>query len=143
MRRRTHPPAKYTPVRAYDPKRDAGKDIQQAIKQAERTKKNILLEVGGEWCSWCHTLDRFFQANRPLLKLREKNFVTVKINFSEENKNEAVLSRYGEIEGFPHFFFLDSHGKRLQSQDTGVLESGEGYNLEKLTEVLVKWGPTQ
>jgi thioredoxin-related protein len=83
--------AKYIPVTQYDPKRDAAQDIRNAINEAMRTRKHILLEVGGEWCSWCHRLDVFFQANPDLRRLCDKNFVTVKINFSEENENKAVL----------------------------------------------------
>src|SRR5258708_3594472 len=75
--------SKYVPVSAYDPKRDAGRDSQEAIAEAQRTHKRILLEVGGNWCSWCHTLDGFFDSHKELLALRERNFVTVKINFSE------------------------------------------------------------
>ena len=134
---------KYIPVSKYDPKRDPAVDIQDATGEAQRTNRRILLEVGGEWCSWCHTLDRFFDANTDLLALREKNFVTVKINFSEENGNKEVLSRYGEISGYPHIFVLDSDGKLLQSQGTGVLESGKSYDLEKLTAFITKWAPSR
>ena len=76
--------SKYIPVNKYDPKRDAAQDIQDAVKEAQRAHKRILLEVGGEWCSWCHTLDRFFETHAELIQLRDKNFVTVKINFSGE-----------------------------------------------------------
>ncbi|MCU1266895.1 MAG: thioredoxin family protein [Acidobacteria bacterium] len=132
---------KYIPVTAYDPKRDAALDIVKATKEALRTNKNILLEVGGEWCSWCHRLDKFFVDNPALLKLRDRNFVTVKINFSDENENKEVLSKYPAISGYPHIFFLDSQGKLLLSQDTGLLESGKSYNLERLTTVLTNWEP--
>jgi thioredoxin-related protein len=143
QRRRHVVRPKYLPVTEYDPKRDAARDINEAIKEAQRTNKNVLLEIGGEWCSWCHRLDKFFLDNADLAQLRDKNFVTVKINFSEENKNESVLSRYPPIGGYPHIFFLDSTGKLLLSQDTGVLESGKSYNLERLTTVLTNWGPGQ
>lgn len=131
----------YVPVSEYDPKRDAAEDILNGLKEAQRTNKHVLLEVGGEWCSWCHRLDGFFKANPGLLRLREKNFVTVKINYSEENENKQVLSRYPPIGGYPHIFFLDSHGKLLLSQDTGLLEKGPSYDLEKLTTVLTNWEP--
>jgi thioredoxin-related protein len=134
---------KYMPVTKYDPKRDAAVDIQDAIGEAQRTNRRILLEVGGEWCSWCHTLDTFFDANTDLLALRDKNFVTVKINFSQENENKEVLARYGEILAYPHILVLDSNGKLLQSQGTGVLESGKSYDLEKLTAFLRKWAPSR
>ena len=134
---------KYIPVTKYDPRRDAARDIQDAIQEAQRTNKRILLEVGGEWCSWCHTLDSFFEAHPDLLLLREKNFVTVKINFSEENDNKAILSRYDAIPGYPHIFVLDSDGKFLLSQNTSVLESGKSYDLERLTAFLTKWAPSR
>src|SRR6266850_6076581 len=119
--RRRHPAAtKYVPVTEYDPSRNAAQDLAAAIKEAQRTGKNVLLEVGGEWCSWCHTLDKFFAAHPELVQLRDKNFVTLKVNYSDENQNEEVLSRYPTINGYPHIFFLDSKGKLLLSQDTGV-----------------------
>jgi thioredoxin-related protein len=134
---------KYIPVGEYDPKRNAAQDIQDAIKEAQRTHKRILLEVGGEWCGWCHTLDGFFQASRDLLLLRDKNFVTVKINFSGDNENKELLSGYPPIPGYPHIFVLDAEGKLLQSQDTSVLESGKSYNLDKLAAFLTNWAPSQ
>ncbi|MDQ2855519.1 MAG: thioredoxin family protein [Acidobacteriota bacterium] len=141
QKRRPGISGKYVPVTAYDPKRDAARDIVNAIKEARRTNRNILLEVGGEWCSWCHRLDKFFVDNPELRRLRDKNFVTLKINYSDENGNEEVLSKYPAINGYPHIFFLGSEGKLLLSQDTGALEHGKSYNLEKLTTVLAQWGP--
>jgi thioredoxin-related protein len=133
--------SKYAPVTKYDPKRDAAADIQNAIEEAQRTHKRILLEVGGEWCSWCHTLDNFFATHKQLLDLREQNFVIVKINYSEENENKQVLSRYGKPESFPYLFVLDSDGKLLLAKETGGLESGPSYNLDRLTAFLTEWSP--
>ncbi|MFY9620828.1 MAG: thioredoxin family protein [Pyrinomonadaceae bacterium] len=131
----------YTPVTKYDAKRNAARDIDDAVAEAKRTNRRILLVVGGDWCSWCHTLDNYFAAHPELKALRDKNFVTVKINFTDEDPNEAVLSRYPRAEGYPHIFVLDSDGKFLHSQDTGVLESGNSYNLEKMTNFLTQWAP--
>jgi thioredoxin-related protein len=133
--------SKYIPVSRYDPKRDAAQDIQDAVREAQRAHKRILLEVGGEWCSWCHTLDRFFDTHAELIQLRDKNFVTVKINFSEENTNKEVLSRYEAIPGYPHIFVLDSDGKLLWSQNTSILEREKSYDLERLTVFLTNWAP--
>jgi thioredoxin-related protein len=140
---RTIGQSKYIPVTNYDAKRNATHDVDDAIKEAQRTHKRILLEVGGLWCSWCHTLDSFFDTHPDLVQLRDQNFVTVKINFSEENQNKEVLSRYGSIESYPHLLVLDADGKLLLSKDTGVLESGKSYNLEKLTAFLKEWSPAR
>src|SRR6185369_5737583 len=110
--------AKYTPVTKYDPQRNADQDIRDAVAEAKRSHRRILLEVGGEWCIWCHRLDDFFAAHPDLTSVRDKNFVTVKINFSEENPNKEVLSRYGPISGYPFIFVLDSDGKLVRAQET-------------------------
>jgi thiol:disulfide interchange protein len=134
---------KYVPVHKYDPARDAALDIREAVAEARRTGKRVLLEVGGEWCIWCHIMDAFFEKNPELLKSREQNFVMLKINFSEENKNQPVLSRYPPINGYPHIFVLDHDGKLLQSQDTAELEDGKSYNPAKFTAFLNKWSPAE
>jgi thiol:disulfide interchange protein len=135
--------SKYVPVHEYDPQRDAAADIARAVAEAKRAKKNVLLEVGGKWCVWCRIMDSYFEANPDVLKLREDNFVTVKINFSPENENREVLSKYGEIPGYPHLFVLDSEGKLIQSQGTGELEEGKSYNKEKFVGFLRKWSPSK
>jgi thioredoxin-related protein len=133
--------AQYVPVTKYEPSRDAVRDIKDAISEAQRTGKNILLEVGGEWCSWCHILDRYFDANPKLTEFRNQNFITVKINWSPENYNEKALSQYPKINEYPFFLVLDKDGKLLQAQRTGVLEQGQSYNLDAMTGFLEKWAP--
>jgi len=71
--------------------------------------------------------------------LLDKNFIIVKINFSKENKNEKFLSQYPAIEGYPHFFVLDTDGKFLHSQNTGELEKEKDYDKEKFVAFLNKW----
>lgn len=134
---------KYVPAHAYDPARNADQDIKNGVAEAGRTGKRVLLEVGGEWCIWCHHMDDFFAQHPELLALREKNFIMVKINFSDENKNVEVLSRYPPVAGYPHIFVLDRDGKLLHSQDTGKLEEGKSYNLEKFTAFLKEWSPPE
>lgn len=133
------PDTKYVPVHAYDDTRNAEQDILDAVAEAQRTNKRVLVEVGGEWCIWCHRMDEFFDKHPDLLALREKNFVMMKLNYSDENKNEAVLGRYPKVAGYPHIYVLDSDGKLLHSQDTGELEEGKGYNLAKFDAFLKKW----
>ena len=135
------PKAEYVPVLKYDPARNADQDIKDGVAEAKRTGKRVLLEVGGEWCIWCHIMDEYFEKHPDLLAFREKNFIMVKINFSDENKNEQVLSRYPKVAGYPHIFVLDTGGKLLHSQDTGQLEEGRGYNLDKFTAFLKEWAP--
>ena len=131
----------YHPVQQYDPERDAAADIAAAVAEAKRSKRHVLIEVGGEWCGWCHRLDEYLKANRKLNALLERNFVVVKVNYSPENENEEVLSGYPEVAGYPHFFVLDGRGKLLHSQDTAKLEKRKSYHARKFKRFLTRWGP--
>ena len=65
--------------------------------------------------------------------------VRLEADFSRENRNEALLARWPKIAGYPHLFVLDADGRLLHSQDTGVLERGEGYDAAKVRALLERW----
>lgn len=125
----------------FDPSRDAAKDFRAAVAQARQEGRRILLDVGGQWCIWCRRMDTLFATNVDLRSFREANFITVKVNYSKENKNEALLSKYPGIPGYPHIFVLEKDGTLLHSQETGLLEKGSGYDPETVMEFLKKWSP--
>ena len=132
---------RYLPVTRYDPKRDPEADLAKALAEAKRTGRRVLLEVGGDWCSWCHVMDKFFADHADVRALRERNFVTLKINMSPENENRAFLSRYQKIPGYPYLFVLDANGKLLHPQRANVFEDGHIYNVQSFTRFLTVYGP--
>lgn len=131
----------YVPVTVYDPNRDAAKDIELAIVEAQRSGKFILLDIGGDWCIWCRKLNEFFSNNEDINNFMHKNYVLVKINYSPDNRNKEVLSRYPEISGYPHLFVLDKTGKLIHSQNTTYLEEDENHDRGKVFQFLKKWAP--
>src|SRR5262249_37080637 len=122
-----------------DPSRDAAKDIAFGIARAKRENKRVLLDVGGEWCPWCKKLDKMFHEDKEVAKALADHYVVIKVNFSRENQNEAVLSKYPKIDGCPHLFVLDKTGKLVHSQDTGLLETGDHHDHDKVMAFLQKW----
>lgn len=133
----------YVPVDKFDPNRDAAQDIQNALTYAKAQNKTVLMEVGGEWCSWCKRLNKFMEDQKTIKEYLRAHYVLVRVNYSKENENKEILSKYPEIKGYPHFFILSAGGQLLHSQDTGVLEEGKGYSEEKIMNFLKKWAPTK
>lgn len=127
----------------FDPARDPAKDVAAAAATAKAQGKRVIVDVGGEWCSWCHILDRFVDDNADIRAQIDKGYVWVKVNWSKENKNEAFLGQFPKIKGYPHLFVLDANGKLLHSQDTDVLESGKGYDKAKVADFLRTWAPAR
>ncbi|MBI3124803.1 MAG: thioredoxin family protein [Ignavibacteriales bacterium] len=123
----------------FDPTRDPFADVKIAVEEATKDHKRILLDVGGEWCIWCHRLDNFIDENKEIKNYLNENFIVIKVNVSEENKNEKFLAQFPEIPGYPHFFVLDTNGKFLHSQGTGELEKDKSYSAELILSFLKEW----
>lgn len=132
-------PAQFSVRAKFDTSRSASADLAEAMKMAAKDKKNILIDVGGEWCIWCHRLDSLYLKNPDLEKYLMDNFVVVKVNVSKGYKNEEFLSQFPKVDGYPHLFVLDAKGKVLQSQNTADLEEGKGHSKEKVLAFLKKW----
>lgn len=129
----------YQPVTEFDPRRDAASDFAEALKEAQRTHKRVLIDVGGTWCGWCTRMDRFVAGDAEISGIYAAGFVVLKVNVSPENENEAVLSRLPKIHGYPHLFVLDERGELLHSQNTSELESGASYDRAKFVEFARRW----
>jgi thioredoxin-related protein len=127
----------------YDPRRDPAADIKLASEMARNAGKRLFVIVGGNWCTWCDVMDTFFARNPEVAALRDTNFVTVKVNFSPENKNQKFLAQFPAIQGFPHIFILDENGKLVQSQNTGALEHGKGYDKKRFQDFLTQYAPSK
>lgn len=133
----THPTVDIS-EKIFDPTRDTAKDIAAAIKLAGKQNKHILLDVGGNWCPWCHKLDHLFKTDKEVATLL-KQYIVVQVDFSKGHENKEVLANYPKVAGYPHLFVLDKAGKLIQSQDTGKLESGDHHDPAKVIEFLTKF----
>lgn len=123
----------------FDPTKDPFEDWKVTVDEATKLNKRIILDVGGDWCVWCHRIDAFMHSTEEIESLLDEHFIILKINFSKENKNEKFLSQYPAIEGYPHFFVLEKDGSLLHSQNTGELEKDKDYDKDKFVAFLKKW----
>jgi len=125
--------------RGYYPSADPEVDLKAASQLAMTENKKILMVIGGDWCSWCHVMTRFFTDNKPVRDLLLSKFHLLKINMSEANENQEFLSDYPEIKGYPHIFVLSATGELLSSVDTATLEKGRSYSELKFTELMSQY----
>jgi thioredoxin-related protein len=137
----THSVFSQEPVKIYNPSADAKAELSAAVSQAKTENKQVLIQVGGNWCSWCIRLHAFFQSNARVDSLLKADYVFMLINYSPENKNPELLASLGHPQrfGFPVLLVVDQNGQRIHTQDTGYLELDKGYDPEKVTRFLENW----
>ncbi len=86
-------------------------------------------------------MDEFVHENESVAATLQEHYLIMKVNYSDENRNEEFLKAYPKVPAYPHFFVLDSDGRFLHSQGTAELEKGRGYNENVFLAFLAKWQP--
>lgn len=82
----------------------------------------------------------------------DENYETVLVNYSQDNKNEAVLAKlnYPQRFGFPVFLILDGDGNVIHTQNSAYLESSgkdengkvkNGHDVKVVLAFLKNWSP--
>lgn len=130
-------------TKLYDPTLDGMKQLQDAVKKAKSENKHVFVQFGGNWCVWCIRFDAFCKADPEISKVINDNYITIKVNWSPENRNEVVM-KHLENPGrfaYPVFIIVDGNGKRLHTQDSALLEEGDGYSKTKILSFLKGWSP--
>lgn len=125
--------------KVYDDKRDPFKDAAAAIKLAKETERNVLLEIGGNWCTWCHKMDAFLEENPDIYQKLHKEYVLLKINVSDSNENEAFMKSLPPTLGYPHMYISTASGKMILSKDTAELLEENNYSREAWLTFIEQW----
>lgn len=131
-------------AKLYHPDANAEKDIEKAIKKAKAENKYVLIQAGGNWCSWCLEFARIAKEDPKLDSVISAGFVWYHLNWSKENENKKVFSKYGYAQrfGFPVFIILNEKGERIHTQNSEYLEDGKkSYTHAKVQAFLEMWSP--
>ena len=132
-----------TKFHLYKPEEDAEKGIAAAVKQAKAENKHVFIQIGGNWCIWCARFNDFVTTDKQIDSLIQANYVVYHLNWSKENKNTALMTKYkfpGRF-GYPVFLVLDGNGNLLHTQNSGYLEEGKSYSRDKVIGFFNDWNP--
>ncbi|RZK50727.1 MAG: DUF255 domain-containing protein [Pedobacter sp.] len=137
----TNPDATPNPITIYNPQADAAQELKAAIKKAKAENKHVFVQVGGNWCVWCVKFHNLVEATPELKQYLTDNYVTLKLNYSPENKNEAILKKLSNPGrfGYPVFLVIDGKGKLIHTQNSEYLEEGDGHSVKKIMAFLKNW----
>ena len=128
-------------INLYNPYENADSAISLVKKKAAIEGKHVLIQIGGNWCSWCIEFNRFTTTDKQMDSLLKADFVVYHLNYSKENLNKKLLAQFGFPQrfGFPVFIVLDNKGKQLHTQNSSYLEKDKSYSKEKVMEFFQHW----
>jgi hypothetical protein len=126
----------------YKPNADAKAEITEALSQAARAHKRVMLVFGGNWCYDCHVLDAAFH-QPDLASVLNRNFIVVHVDVGNYDKNLDLADKYKVPlnKGVPALAVLASDGSLLYSQQHGEFESARSLDPDDLIAFANKWKP--
>jgi len=132
--------------RLYPEVSKAKADIATALKEAAATKRRVIVDFGGDWCTDCKILD--INLRKPEnAQLVQKYYVVVHVNVGDKGitDNHDVAERYGIPlqKGVPALAVLESDGRLVYSQKQGEFESMRSMDPQSVTVFLRKWARTE
>lgn len=139
--------AKQSLPRVYDEKIDPTQQVNDAIAQAKRENKHVILQLGGNWCIWCLRFADFITKDEEIASFIAENYVYAHVNYPRSKVDREaftpLMKRLGNPQrfGFPVLIVLDGEGNRLHIQDSSFLEKGMGYNRDYVLRFLKAWTP--
>ena len=82
-----------------------------AMKQAKKEKKIIMVDYYTTWCKWCKELDRNTYSSDELGKYADDNIISLKLD--AEKGEGSTLAKGSGISGFPTIIFYNADGKEI------------------------------
>ena len=133
-------------VTDYDPERDNVDLVTNAMGRAASEDKQVLLILGGDWCSWCKVLENDIDESEELIAVLSRHYVVAKVHCDSGSPGIRYKPRkqpqYGasfvtiRTKSYPHLVILDKDGKRLLSRNMSGLVENRRYSEEKLLKLL-------
>lgn len=138
-------------VKIYNEDIDPDVQITEAVARASKEGKHVVAQLGGNWCKWCIRFARFVESDPEIKSLVDANYEFIHVNYNPREEESGVrgeatrraLTRLGNPTrfGYPVLVVLDGEGNVIHTQDSVFLESGEGYDREKVLRFFRLWTP--
>lgn len=96
-------------------------DWNEAVKQSKKTGKPILADfTGSDWCGWCIKLNKEVFSTKEFKSWAAKNVILLEVDFPNQKKQSTAIKKQNDmlqkkfnIEGFPTIVFMNASGKEI------------------------------
>ncbi len=126
----------------YDERANADAQVAAARAQALKSRKRLLIDLGGNWCLDCRLLAGTMDLPQ-MKRFVAAHFVVVTVDIGRFDKNGQIAARYGvkgRLAGVPAVLIVDPKtDKLLNAGKETELADARSMGPQALADWLAKW----
>lgn len=125
----------------YNESANANLAVTAAFARAKTTHKQVLLDLGGNWCADCIVLANFLELPE-MNRFMSRHYELVMIDVGRFDKNQQVAARFGltqRLEGVPTVLVASSDGKLMNAGHVFAFTDASHMTPKALASYLAMW----
>lgn len=123
----------------YDESADAHRAVDAAFAKAKASGKDVLIDLGGNWCPDCRILAGVLDS-REVAPWADSHFVQVRVDVGRENKNLDIARRFGvRISAVPTILVVAPDGKLKNPEAAAALGNARAMSPQQMVDLLAIW----
>lgn len=129
------------PDAPYDAKANANAQVDAAIARAKKDGKEVLIDLGGNWCADCRIMAGLMELPE-MQSFLKAHYEMVSVDVGRFNKNLQIPARYGittRLEGVPAFLIATPDGKLLNPGHVSAIQDARHMTPQALADWLAQW----
>ena len=117
---------------------DGHAPIARALAASRSDHRTVVVMFGGNWCIWCRRLDYSLTHDAVLAPIVRQSFRFVHVDSRANHALDAELG-HPTSHGVPVLVVLGADGHPIFTQDTGLLELGDGHSRTRVEAFLRRY----
>ena len=129
------------PDAPYDTAANADAQVDAAIARARKDGKEVLIDLGGNWCADCRIMAGLMELPE-MQSFLKTHYEMVSVDVGRFNKNLQIPARYGittRLEGVPAFLVATPDGKLLNPGRVSAIQDARHMTPQALADWLAQW----
>jgi thiol-disulfide isomerase/thioredoxin len=128
-------------MRPYNESADADKAVAAAFARAKSSHKNVLIDLGGNWCPDCIILANFLKLPE-MHRFMAAHYQIVAVDVGRFDRNLQVPARFGfkeRLKGVPTVLIATPDGKLVNGGDVFAFSDARHMTPQALADYLARY----